>query len=266
MGKCDKIKKDKLGTGDFQKSPVPNEGKGEPMKRILLMVMRNIILVPWMWIKLCYHASHPDKYTEEEQYKMLRFITLRANKGGNVKIDVHGEENIPAENGFMFFPNHQGLYDVLAVVEACPKPFSVVAKKEIANIPFLKQVFACMKAYMLDREDVRQAMQVIIHVTEEVKKGRNYLIFAEGTRSKNGNQLRQFKGGSFKSATKAKCPIVPVALIDSFKPFDTNTITPVTVQVHFLKPMYYEEYKEMKTTEIAAEVKKRIEKVISENI
>ena len=166
----------------------------------------------------------------------------------------------------MFFPNHQGLYDVLAVVEACPKPFSVVAKKEIANIPFLKQVFACMKAYMLDREDVRQAMQVIIHVTEEVKKGRNYLIFAEGTRSKNGNQLREFKGGSFKSATKAKCPIVPVALIDSFKPFDTNTITPVTVQVHFLKPMYYEEYKEMKTTEIAAEVKKRIEKVISENI
>ena len=46
-------------------------------------------------------------------------------------------------------------------------------KKEIANIPFLKQVFACMKAYMIDREDVRQAMQVIINVTKEVKKGRS---------------------------------------------------------------------------------------------
>ena len=122
-----------------------------------------------------------------------------------------------------------------------------------------------MKAYMLDREDVRQAMQVIIDVTNEVKKGRNYLIFAEGTRSKNGNQLRDFKGGSFKSATKAKCPIVPVALLNAYKPFDTNTIVPVTVQVHFLKPMYYEEYKDMKTTEIAAEVKSRIEKVIREN-
>ena len=118
---------------------------------------------------------------------------------------------------------------------------------------------------MLDREDVRQAMQVIIDVTNEVKKGRNYLIFAEGTRSKNGNQLRDFKGGSFKSATKAKCPIVPVALLNAYKPFDTNTIAPVTVQVHFLKPMYYEEYKDMKTTEIAAEVKSRIEKVIREN-
>lgn len=69
-----------------------------------------------------------------------------------------------------------------------------------------------------------------------------------------------FKGGSFKAATKAKCPIVPVALIDSFKPFDTNSIKPVTVQVHFLKPFEYEEYKDMKTTEIAAEVKEELKK------
>ncbi|MFQ8663172.1 MAG: lysophospholipid acyltransferase family protein [Lachnospiraceae bacterium] len=236
------------------------------MKRILMMVFRNILLVPYMWIKLCYHASHVDKYTEEEHYKMLRYITYRANKGGNVIIDVHGQENIPKENGFMFFPNHQGMYDVLAIIDACPKPFSVVAKKEVANVPFLKQVFACMKAYMLDREDVRQAMEVIINVTKEVKKGRNYLIFAEGTRSKKGNQIQDFKGGSFKSATKARCPIVPVALIDSFKPFDTNSITPVTVQVHFLEPLLYEEYKDMKTNEIAETVKERIQNKINENI
>ena len=236
------------------------------MKRILMMVFRNILLVPYMWIKLCYHASHVDKYTEEEHYKMLRYITYRANKGGNVIIDVHGQENIPKENGFMFFPNHQGMYDVLAIIDACPKPFSVVAKKEVANVPFLKQVFACMKAYMLDREDVRQAMEVIVNVTKEVKKGRNYLIFAEGTRSKKGNQIQNFKGGSFKSATKARCPIVPVALIDSFKPFDTNSITSVTVQVHFLEPLLYEEYKDMKTNEIAETVKERIQNKINENI
>ena len=228
-----------------------------------MMVFRNILLVPYMWIKLCYHASHVDKYTEEEHYKMLRYITYRANKGGNVIIDVHGQENIPKENGFMFFPNHQGMYDVLAIIDACPKPFSVVAKKEVANVPFLKQVFACMKAYMLDREDVRQAMEVIVNVTKEVKKGRNYLIFAEGTRSKKGNQIQDFKGGSFKSATKARCPIVPVALIDSFKPFDTNSITPVTVQVHFLEPLLYEEYKDMKTNEIAETVKERIQNKIN---
>lgn len=236
------------------------------MRRIIMMVIRNIFLVPFMWIRLNYYASHVDKYTDEEHYKLLKFIDRRANKCGNVHIDAHGIENIPKENGFMFFPNHQGLYDVLAIMEACPVPFSVVAKKEVADIPFLKQVFACLRAYMLDRDDVRQAMQVIIDVSNEVKNGRNYLIFPEGTRSKNGNQIGEFKGGSFKAATKAKCPIIPIAMIDSFKPFDTKSIRQVTVQVHFLEPLYYEEYKDMKTTEIASIVHDRIQKTINENI
>ena len=236
------------------------------MKRILLMVFRNILLVPFMWCKLCYYAAHVDKYTEEQHYKMLKFIVLRANKGGNVTIEIHGQENIPKESGFMFFPNHQGLYDVLAIVEASPIPFSVVAKKEIKDIQFLKQVIACMRGYLLDRDDVRQAMKVIGEVTNEVKKGRNYVIFAEGTRSKMGNTVQEFKGGSFKAATKAKCPIVPVALIDAFKPFDTNTISSVTVQVHFLEPILYEEYKDLKTKEIAEIVRSKIQKTIYENV
>lgn len=229
------------------------------MKRIIFMVIRNILLVPYMWIKLCYYASHVDNYPEITRFKLLKYIVKRANKGGNVAIKTYGKENIPEKSGFMFFPNHQGLYDVLAIVDASPRPFSVVAKKEVANVPLLKQTFACMKAYMIDRDDVRQSMQVILDVTEQVKKGRNYLIFAEGTRSREGNKLLEFKGGSFKAATKARCPIVPIALIDSFKPFDTSSIAPVTVQVHFLKPLYYDEYKDMKTTEIAKEVKLRIE-------
>lgn len=231
-----------------------------------MMVLRNLYMVPYGWVRLCYRAAHVDKYSEEDMYAFLRWIDLHANRGGRVHIDAYGRENIPDKDGFMFFPNHQGLYDVLAIIEASPRPFSVVAKKEIAKIPFLKQIFACMKAFMLDREDVRQAMQVIINVTKEVQKGRNYLIFAEGTRSKKGNHVGSFKGGSFKAATKARCPIVPVALVDSFKPFDTNTIKPVTVQVHFLKPLTYEEYKDMKTTEIAALVEERIRRVIDENI
>ena len=87
------------------------------MRRILLMVLRNLLIVPGGWIKLCYRASHVDKYTEEDNYEFLRWIVFRANKGGNVTIDVHGQENIPKQDGFMFFPNHQGLYDVLAIDE-----------------------------------------------------------------------------------------------------------------------------------------------------
>lgn len=235
------------------------------MKRIIMMVMKNILFVPYGWFKLCWYASHADRYTEGERYAVLKMIDRRANWGGNIRIDAHGVENIPKENGFMFFPNHQGLYDVLAILEVCPIPFSVVAKKEVADVPFLKQVFACMKAYIIDREDIKQSMQVIINVTKEIRAGRNYLIFAEGTRSKRGNYPQEFKGGSFKAATKAKCPIIPVALVDSYKAFDTGSIKKLTVQVHSLPPMYYEEYKDMKTTEIAAEVRRRIEQTIKEN-
>ena len=106
------------------------------MKRILLMVFRNFLLVPFAWCRLCYHASHTEKYSDEEQYALLKYITLRANRGGNVTIDVHGSENIPKKNGFMFFPNHQGMYDVLAILDACPYPFSVVAKKEVRMFRF----------------------------------------------------------------------------------------------------------------------------------
>ena len=116
---------------------------------------------------------------------------------------------------------------------------------------------------MMDRNDIRQSLQVIVNVTNEVKNGRNYLIFPEGTRSKMGNEMLEFKGGSFKAATKAKCPIVPVALKNCFVPFDSNTVRPVTVEVHFLDPIPYEEYQGMKTTEIAEMVKKRIEAVVT---
>lgn len=234
------------------------------MKRILFMILRNIIHVPGMLIRLWRCAANVDKYPEEERYQLLREIDEYANKGGNVNIEAHGVENIPEENGFIFYPNHQGMYDVLALISVCSKPFSVVSKKEVENIPLLRSIFKVMGAIFIDREDVRQSMQVIVQVAKEVGEGRNYVIFPEGTRSKNGNVVGEFKGGSFKSATKAKCPIVPVALIDSFKPFDTNTIKPVTVQVHVLEPLLYEEYKDMKTVEIAEEVRRRIVEKIEE--
>lgn len=235
------------------------------MKRILLMVLRNFFFIPYLWFRLCHYAKHADRYTDEERYAIIKDIDLRANRGGRITIDSHGVENLPSENGFMFYPNHQGLYDVLAIIEACPRPFGVVNKKEVQNIPFLKQVFACLKAYAIDREDVKQAIRVIAEVTEQVKNGKNYLIFAEGTRSRNGNKLLEFKGGSFKCAMKAKCPIVPIAIIDSYKSFDTNSIKKLTVQVHFLKPLLYEEYKDLKSNEIAKIVRGRIEDTIKNN-
>lgn len=232
------------------------------MNRIVLMVLRNLWKVPRAYGKLCHYAKHTDKYPEEEKYKHIQYIFQKAIKSGNIDLQVYGRENIPEEDGYMLYANHQGMFDIMAVVAACDRPMGAVLKKELANIPLLKQMAACSYSFAMDREDVRQSMTVIQSVIKEVKKGRNYLIFPEGTRSRNKNELLEFHGGSFKCAIKAQCPILPIALIDCYKVLDQKGSKPVTVQLHYLKPIPYEEYKDMNTTELAAMVRSRIEEVV----
>ena len=232
------------------------------MNRIVTMVLKNLPIVPGAWQKLCRYAKHPEKYSEEEMYRHIQYILKRAVRGGNIDLQVSGTENIPKDGGFMLYANHQGMFDVLAVAATCDIPVGAVLKKELYDIPFLHQVAICTKSFPMDREDVRQSLTVIQSVIREVKAGRNYLIFPEGTRSRNGNQMGQFHSGSFRCATRSKCPIVPVALVDSFRVLDQKGSKPVTVQIHYLKPICWEEYGNLKTTELAALVKERIAQAI----
>ena len=233
------------------------------MKRIVLMVVRLFIMAP-IWFFKIWSWGRNDRHTEKEKFELLRHVTIHANRAGRVTIEPHGLSNLPEEPGYIMFPNHKGLFDVLGFLETSPQPFTVVMKKEVENTILLKQVRILLKGQCMDRDDIRASLKVINQMTKEVKEGRNYLIFPEGTRSRNGNHLLDFKGGSFKSAVNAKCPIVPVAVIDSYKAFDTSSIKKLTVQIHYLKPLYYEDYKGMKTTEIAALVKARIEEIMRE--
>ena len=174
------------------------------------MVVRLFYKVPYYLIRIWWLGTRKN-FDLEKNYAFIKKVTKAANRAGRVTIESYGVENIPKENGFIFFPNHQGMFDALVIL--------------------LKQVFRALHAIAIDREDIKQSLQVINQMTEEVKQGRNFLIFPEGTRSRMGNQLLPFKGGTFKSAVRAKCPIVPCALIDSYKPFDEKSIAPVTVKL-----------------------------------
>ena len=225
------------------------------------MVVRLFMKVPYYIYYIC-KCSKEFEGAYELGFERCKHVTKKANKAGRVKIEAYGMDKLPKENGFIFYPNHQGLFDVLVFLESSTRPFSFVFKKEVKDVILLKQVIGALRAIPIDRKDLRQSITVIKTMAEEVTKGKNFIIFAEGTRRKKGNELLDFKGGSFKAAVKAKCPIVPCALIDSYIPFDVSSIKPVTVKLYYLDPIYYDEYKEMSTTEIAKLVKERIEEAI----
>ena len=232
------------------------------MQRILLMVLQNFWRVPAAWFKLCHYAKNTEKYPEMTKWQHIQYILKLAVTSGNIDFECYGLENIPKENGFLMYGNHQGLFDIVAIGATCPNPLAAVLKKELGEIPFVKQVKECTNSFCMDREDVRQSMTVINNVIKEVKAGRNYLIFPEGTRSKKGNEMLEFHSGSFKCATKTKCPVIPVAFINSFKVLDEKGCKPVNVQIHYLKPIYPEEYEGMKTNELADLVRERIDEVL----
>ena len=229
------------------------------MNRMLRMVLGNLHRVPGLYGKLCHYAKHTDRYPEEEKWAHIHKMLRCALDHSNVTLTVTGLDTLPAENGFLLYGNHQGLFDVVAIAASCTRPLGCVLKKELANLPLIKQIIRCTKSFPMDRDDVRQSLTVINSVIAEVRQGRNYVIFPEGTRSRQGNVMGEFHGGSFRCAVKTQCPIVPMVFVDSFKALDQKGSKPLQVQLHYLPPIYYEEYAGMTATEVAALVKSRIQ-------
>lgn len=236
------------------------------MNRIVRMVLCNLFAVPAAWFKLCRYAKHPEKYTREEMYRHIQYIMSMAIRGGNINLICTGQENIPKEGGFMFYANHQGMFDVLAIAATCDRPIGAVMKKELTDVPFVRQVAACTRCYAMDQQNTRQALGVIQQVTEQVKSGRPYLLFPEGSRSYRDLPLLDFHSGSFRCASKSKCPIVPIALLNCGRVLDGKGSKRLNVEVHYLEPIPYEEFADLKSVQVAELVKSRIEEKIRQRL
>ena len=107
------------------------------MNRIVTMVLKNLWYVPGAWFKLCNYAKHTDRYPEVEKWRHIQYILRLAVKGGNIDLQVTGLENIPGDEPFMMYANHQGMFDVLAIAATCDAPLGAVLKKELYDVPFL---------------------------------------------------------------------------------------------------------------------------------
>ena len=235
------------------------------MIRFLYVIFLNLFRAPFMLTKMRHQAAHPEKYSEEERYTLARQCVRIMKLTGGISTKAYGVENLPEEGGYMMYPNHQGKYDVFGILHTHEKPCSVVMDKKKSYTIFVKEAMDLVKGKRLEIDNVRQAMKIINEVSEEVSAGRRYILFPEGGYEfNNKNKVCDFKAGSFKIALKTKAPIVPVALIDSYRVFNSFWWGPVRTQVHYLKPIFFEEYGHMKTQEIAAMVQERITQKIDE--
>lgn len=225
----------------------------------------NFRRAPYIVPKMRYSANHPEKYTEAQRYSLVHHVIYLMNKTGKITTKAYGLENLPKEGGYMMYPNHQGKYDVLGIMYTHKEPCTFVMDKMKSNTMLVREFVDLVQGKRLEKDNPRQGLTIINQVAKEVAEGRKYILFPEGGyKFNNKNKVCDFKAGSFKIALKSKTPIIPIALIDSYKVFNSFHIGPITTYVHYLEPIYYDEYKNMKTQEIASLVKQRIEEKIRE--
>ena len=240
------------------------------MWRFYYTIIRNSFVLPGI-INHMRHVAENDfkyseKYNEENNYKYVRkHVVERMKRTGHIEIEGFGIENLPKEGGYMMYPNHQGKYDVYGMISVHEKPCSFVMDIEKSNSIFIKEITDILCGKRLDKKNNRQAITIINEVAKEVEEGRRIILFPEGEYDNNKkNSLINFKSGCFKISLKSKTPIVPVVLIDSYKVFNSSEFGKIKTQVHFLKPIFYDEYKNLNTHQIADLVKEKIENKLKE--
>ena len=116
-----------------------------------------------------------------------------------------------------------------------------------------------MHCVFIDRENIRESLKAINQAIENVNNGYSMLIFPEGTRSKS-HKLGEFKKGSMRIALKAKVPLVPIVLDNSFKVFEGSKgkLKPATINMSILKPIYVDNLTKEEKSNLAEVVKEKI--------
>ena len=204
-----------------------------------------------MLLKYRKYMNHPEKYNREDKYRLAQHIMDHMRRRGRTKTEVFGLDNLPNDTGYIIYPNHQGKYDALGIMLYHDEPMGVLMEKKQSEKIVAKQVIDLVEGKRLDFDDPRQQLRVLNEIGHEVAAGRKYLIFPEGKWGDNKNKLQKFNSGCFRCSIASKTPIVPCVLVDSYKALNGNSLKKCTTQIHYLTPIPYEEYKDLKKTEIS---------------
>ena len=163
------------------------------------------------------------KHSERVVRCIFTFVLLFSG----VRAHITGKENIDQlkdEKSYLIISNHRGFCDVIAGYLLFKRHMGIVAKKSISKVPLVSYWMKRINCVFLDRNDLRDGVRMIIDCVNNINNGISMWIFPEGTRckSKDQNELLEFKSGSFKIAEKTNCFVLPIAFKNTENAFENQ--------------------------------------------
>ena len=201
---------------------------------LYLLIGIPILGVLWLYRKINRPAA--DLLTYRMVQKMFTLVWHIAG----VKPVIQGLDRIPTDRRVLYIGNHLSIFDIILTYSLMPGVTGFVSKDILKKVPLLRNWMERTYCLFLDRTDIRAGMKTILAAIDYVKNDEaSIFIFPEGTRSKTG-EMAEFKGGSFKIATKTNCPIVPVAISNTSRIFEDHRpfLRSTRVAITFCDPIY----------------------------
>jgi len=154
-------------------------------------------------------------------------VALLANQ---VKVEIEGIEHLNGKGPYIFMSNHQGYYDIFALLGHLPYQFKWLVKKELFSIPFFGWTMAAAGYISIDRGGTRDTVEAMNEAAQKIHDGMSVVIFPEGSRSPDGS-IQSFKKGGFTLAIKSKVPIVPISISGSRDIMPKDKLTPTAGEI-----------------------------------
>lgn len=156
------------------------------------------------------------------------------------QITYLGEDRIPSDTPVLYVGNHRSYFDILITYVRVLRPTGYIAKKEMLRYPLLVNWMKNLHCLFLDRSDLKEGMKTILAAVDKMKSGISICVFPEGTRSRQADTFLPFHAGCLKIAEKAKCPIVPMAIVNAGDIFEDHLpkIKKTKVVVEYGNPIW----------------------------
>ncbi|MCR5350304.1 MAG: 1-acyl-sn-glycerol-3-phosphate acyltransferase [Acholeplasmatales bacterium] len=225
-----------------------------PLGILLSLLTLGIILYLYLLI-----IGQHTKNNRFLKHFLLMSASNLAIKFAHIKFIVEGKENIPEET-FVVYANHKSDLDPLLVYYGVHKrPMAAVGKKSLFQNHFMQILRKTFTSISLDRDNDREGARVMIEAIKQVKSGINFIIFPEGgIKTRDTEEMVDLRPGAYKLAQKPGATILPIAIIGSSQISKVKLFKKKVIRLRILKPIRFEDYKELNTTEIGTLVESRI--------